>query len=151
MNPSFLDYPLYRVPDAPLPQDRTKGKGQKGIVLLYECKLAEEEVLSPFVDKILQAAKVDREQDALSIRITPGERISLHQLPDCQAMQYCLIFGVKPAQLGLNLQLPAYQPILFSDITFLRADALKSIWEERQEGGKKMSGQLWRALQQLFL
>lgn len=151
MNPSFLDFPLYRLPDAPLPENRINGEGQRRIGIFYEGTADDEEALSPFLDKILQAVKVDRSQHAISIRLTPGEPISLQQLPDWKALEYGLIFGIPPQQLGLNAHLPAYVPTTVSGFTFLWSDPLKSIWEERQQGGKKMSGQLWRALQQLFL
>jgi hypothetical protein len=151
LNPSFFDFPLYRLPDFDLPPNRIEGNGQRGIGLFYEAAAAEEEVLSSFLDNILKAAKINRLEDAVSIRITPDEPISLQQLPSWQALEYCLIFGIPPKRLGLGVQLQAYQPSAVSGLTFLWSDPLKSIWEERQQGGKKMSGQLWRALQQLFL
>ena len=151
MNPTFLNFPLYRLPDAPLPENRIVGEGQQRIGVFYECTATEEEALSAFLDKILQAVKVDRLQHATSIRLTPGEPISLHQLPNWKALKYGLIFGISPKRLGLNTQLLAYTPTTVSGLTLLWSDPLKSIWEERQQGGKKMSGQLWRALQQLFL
>lgn len=151
MNPSFIDFTLYRLPDDPFPRERMLGEGQRHIWLLYEAKPEEAEELSAFLGKILQAAKIDRLRDAISIVITPGESISLHQLPAWEEASHLFLFGLKPADLGLNIQLQAYQPTPFAGTTLLWSDALQAIQEERQKGGKQMSGQLWRALQQLFL
>jgi hypothetical protein len=151
LNPSFLDFTLYRLPDGSIAQDRITGEGRRHIWLLYEANPEEAEELSAFLGKILQAAKIDRLRDAKSIRITPGERISLQQIPAWEEASHLLLFGTKPIDLGLNLQLQAYHPTPFLGTTLLWSDALKTIQEERQKGGKQLSGQLWRALQQLFL
>ncbi len=94
---------------------------------------------------------MDRKQEAYTIELTAGEAISLPRQPWLKSSSYVLIFGVQTHQLGLGFQLPAYQPIVFQGKTYLWSDALAAIAEERRQGGKKMSGQLWQALKTLFI
>ncbi len=119
--------------------------------MLFESDPADAEALSGFLDKVLQAVKIDRMADAKTVVITPKQSISLTRLECFAQCRYLIFFGATPRQLGLNLQLTDYQPTEFTGRQLLRADALSAIMQERQDGGKAMSGKLWKALQSLFL
>jgi len=41
-------------------------------------------------------------------------------------------------------------PVQFGSTTFVLADSIADIFEERQAGGKEKSGQLWRTLKACF-
>jgi len=152
LNPSFLDFTLYPVPDEDWPAERVQGDGKNDILLLYQIEKEDDAAeLAAFLDRILSAVKMDRKQEAYTIELTAGEAISLPRQPWLKSSSYVLIFGVQTHQLGLGFQLPAYQPIVFQGKTYLWSDALAAIAEERRQGGKKMSGQLWQALKTLFI
>ncbi|MEQ1744990.1 MAG: hypothetical protein ABMA02_06175 [Saprospiraceae bacterium] len=99
-----------------------------------------------FLKKILLAAGLELERDTLFAQIGPmeGGRI----LPAIQERQAekILIFGTGPEQLGLNVQIPLYQPTVFYGATFLFSEKLSVI-----EPDKAKKTNLWQALRQLFL
>ncbi len=99
-----------------------------------------------FLEKVLTAAGLNLEQDIALAAITPGSAVSLFPFPEHKRPQVILVFGVEPQDLGLHLEQAMYVPTDFYGTVFLFAHKLSEL---QPDTGKK--GQLWRALQQIFL
>lgn len=99
-----------------------------------------------FLTKVLLAANLNLDQDALLAEIPANEPRSL--APDLKERQpkQVLVFGLSPIQLGLSFEVQAYQPQAFYGSTWLFADSLSAL-----ESDKTQKTQLWSALKQMFL
>jgi hypothetical protein len=99
-----------------------------------------------FLTKVLSAVQLDLERDALLATATPGTALRL--MPDLRKNQteYVLVFGIPPAQLGLNIETSLYRTVFFYGIHWLFADKLSALEPDRAK-----KGLLWTALKQLFL
>ncbi len=99
-----------------------------------------------FLAKVLLAANLNLNQDALLAEIPVNQPRSL--TPDLKERQpkQVLVFGLAPAQLGLSFEVQAYQPLTFYGCTWLFADRLSAL-----EPDKTKKTQLWSALKQMFL
>lgn len=99
-----------------------------------------------FLTKVLAAANLNLAQDTLLASIPADEPHAL--APDLKERQpkQILVFGIHPAQLGLRLEFPTYQPFNFYGCTWLFADKLSVL-----EPDKNKKSQLWTALKQIFL
>jgi hypothetical protein len=99
-----------------------------------------------FLVKVLAAAHLNLAQDTLLAEIPATEpRMLAKELQERQPKQV-LVFGLSPAQLGLSIEIQAYQPFKFYGITWLFADPLSTL-----EPDKTKKTQLWTALKQIFL
>ena len=147
---SFYDFDLFVVPERITPSNRITGSGQKGVIILFESEEDNPELIS-FLSKILSAVQLELAKDANLIHLKASEGINFSGLCQQKDVAYLLSFGISPQRLGLQLNYQKYIPFQFKECQFLFADQLPLIFEERQEGGKKMSGALWKALQALFL
>ncbi len=145
----FLDFDIVDVPEKELQKPLFWGKNEKGILIIVE-QSAEQEALNAFVEKILAAVQLDLYRDALLLALTPDDRVSFAALCQTYDIRYCINFGIADRRMGLGFLWKPYQSLLHEGRYFLLADALPMIYEERQQGGKAMSGALWRALQQIF-
>ena len=148
--PFFLDFDLFYAPEYKIAQNRINGQGQKGVIILFETN-EEHTELASFLKKVLSAAKLVLDKDASLIALTTDENLSFSGLCQQTDVRYLLSFGITPERIGLQVNCQKYAPFKFKDVQFLFADPLVAIYEERQQGGKKMSGALWKALQALFL
>ncbi len=100
----------------------------------------------PFLAKILAAAQLDLENDALFVELPTGQPVSLLTDARQKKPEHVLVFGLPAPQLGLNMDIIPYQPFVFQQITFLFADTLSVL-----EGSKEKKGALWTALKSIFL
>lgn len=129
--------------------DNLTGNNQKGLILFFEAAKSEEESLSAFLAKIFQAIQIDLNQDTHFINKKHELDLNLSQFLQKKEVHSVVIFGLSPPALGIRFALPLYTIIEHQNVQYLRVDDLSAIYEERQSGGKKMSGLLWRAIQQL--
>lgn len=99
-----------------------------------------------FLKKILAAVQINLEKDTLFAEIPVGEPLSL--LPACKQKQagHILVFGLAPEQLGVAAEIPLYQPRQFYGLYLLFADSLAELEPDRVK-----KGQLWQAMQHMFL
>jgi hypothetical protein len=126
------------------------GQNQKGLLIL--AKAGENQAaLQDFLQKILAAVKYDLEQDALLIWLNDESRPNVASLLSKNKCKALLAFGVLPPQLGIHFEWPLYYPMSLQNIQYLQVDDLDAIFQERQQGGKKMSGALWKCLQDMLL
>ena len=98
-----------------------------------------------FIQKVLGAANLDLAADAIYMEADDQIPVNCFSgLPDTPA--FVLVFGLSPQQIGLSVQLSAYQPVQIRNTTWLFADATQVL-----EPNKDKKGQLWAALKALFL
>ena len=99
-----------------------------------------------YLDKILQAAKVQLEQDTFFVGLPLEACVPVAPFLKIKQPETVLVFGLRPNNLCLAFHPPLYQPLDFYGRTWLWSDALGAIENDKD---KKMK--LWTALQLLFL
>jgi hypothetical protein len=110
--------------------------------------LAEPDFAAPnraFLEKVLAAANIDLHKDALLAEMSASEPRNI--APDIREKKpkQVLVFGIKPAQLGVMVSAVPYQTFDFYGCSWLFADPLSAV-----EADKVKKGQLWAALKQMF-
>lgn len=123
--------------------EQCRGNNQKGIFLMYSKEELEQ---VPFLSKILAAVQLDLATDVLVLAAKSAPRFSLSDLKQHQTFDKVIIFGFSPSQLGLQLQLQPYQLYTISNTQYLFTDSLETI-----AASTSLKGQLWKALQLLFV
>jgi hypothetical protein len=95
----------------------------------------------------MSAAKLNLLEDCLILRGSLETKFpSFAQIQNAQVVKKAVFFGINPSDLGLNLVIPPYQPIVFSNCTFLFVDKISII-----EPSKERRAALWACLQRMFL
>ncbi len=149
MNTSFFDYKVF-VPGETVEQhQKLRGKHAKGLLLLIVTHEQQAELLD-FLKKILIAVQFDLEEDTAYLDINATEAVNVASLAAINASKTVICFGFALPQLGFHFEIPNYYPFKHLDTTYLFVDDLLTIFEERQAGGKKLSGALWKCLQEMF-
>ncbi len=128
---------------------RLAGQNKKAVLIIFRAGEMSDQLL-PFLGKVLGALQLDLEEDTHHIDITTHAPISFSLLSSRHAYKKAIIFGVQPEELGLRINARPYLPFRLGGTHFLFADELKDIYQERQEGKKKMAASLWKALQSIF-
>lgn len=135
---------LFRIPDKSVLEKASGGFARRIFVLALQ------EPDYPggidFLSKILTAARLNLEKDTLFAVIEPTEAPALLPAITQKQAQTILVFGLPLSQLGIQAEIPLYQPQIFYGTTFLCADKLSIL-----EPDKNRKGKLWQALQHLFL
>ena len=99
-----------------------------------------------FLSKVLSAAQLNLEKDTLFAEIPASLPVHFSTDLKNKTPEQVLVFGLAPAQLGLNIAAPLYSPVSFYGVTWLFADAPGVL-----EPDKNRKGLLWAALKQMFL
>ena len=149
MKNTFFDFKIFKVPENDFSGTALSSKNQKGMLLFFSGEENEQEELLVFLSKILQAIQIDLKQDTCFINSLLKPSFNLSYVLQKKEANIVVIFGLKPQNLGIQFALPPYHIIEHQNIQYLWVDDLKAIHLERQNGGKKMSGMLWRSIQQL--
>ncbi len=147
---SFLDFDLYQVPEADELASRCFGGGAKNVLIILATPPELREETEAFVAKVFAAAAIDIHKDALLLYVKPDESFNLAQLSRQKDIRYVLAFGVPTLQMSVPAVVPPYQPVELENLTLLLAHDITAIAEERQRGGKQLSGALWNGLKLLF-
>jgi hypothetical protein len=103
-------------------------------------------VHTAYLEKILQAAKVQLGQDAFFAGLPADRFVPIAPFLKTKQPETVLVFGLRPNNLCLAFHPPLYQPLDFYGLTWLWSDALGVLENDKD---KKMK--LWTALQLLFL
>lgn len=146
----FFDFPVVHVPDPVQWRPRLSGQNAQQVLIVFQ-HTGEAVALTTFLEKVLAAAKLDIQKDTFILTIAPEEAPSFIQLKQQIDFQYFITFGIEPLRMGLAVAAPLYRPFVLDNVQLLFADDLQKIQAEREQGGKQMSGELWRALKTLFL
>ena len=141
----FSPKELIFVAPSRLPNEIAKGGFAKGIWVLATAESGQPGH-TDFLKKVLAAAQLDLERDTLFAEIPPEEPIDMAACLRIKPAEKVLVFGIPPAQLGLHIDAPAFQPFAFYGVTWLFADALSVL-----EPDKTKKGLLWTALKSMFL
>lgn len=150
MKNTALAIPLISVPDPAMLPGRCRGDNARQVFVVYQAADQEDPERCAFLEKVLAAVQLDMYRDATLLRLDPGESFSWGLLRGrCPATTF-ISFGVEPARMGLRFALSPYQPVRQAATTYLLADDIGVIHEERQKGGKERAGLLWRTLKILF-
>lgn len=149
MNTSFLDYKVFVPGESTEQAQQLKGAHAKGLFLLFAHHEQETELLD-FLKKILSAVQFDLDLDTAYLGCNASEPINVASLAGINASKTVICFGFSLPQLGFHFEIPKYYPFQHQGVTYLFVDELWAIYEERQAGGKKLSGALWKCLQELF-
>lgn len=149
MNTSFLDYKVFVPGESAEQQQKLKGKHAKGLMLLFVSHEQQLELLD-FLKKILIAVHFDLEEDTAYLDFNAKAAINVASLAAINTSKTVICFGFTLPQLGFHFEIPQYYPFKHQNTTYLFVDDLLAIYEERQAGGKKLSGALWKCLQEMF-
>jgi hypothetical protein len=145
----FKDTDIFSLPEAQKQELELLGNNQKAILVVL--RVTEwNQAMHTFLGKILGAVQVNVDEDTHCLNITNHASISFSQLHQKHPYQRVICFGLKPKELGLNIEETMYRPFTLSDVQWLFAHNLQTIYEERQEGKKQMAGALWKALKEMF-
>lgn len=135
---------LFLSPELPAPPVATGGFARR----VYILALAEP--LFPanreFLSKVLSAVQLNLDKDTLFAEFSESMQFSFVQELKIKQPEHVLVFGARPAQLGIQAATSLYQPLVFYGVNWLFADALSVL-----EPDKNKKGQLWSALKQVFL
>ncbi len=149
MNTSFFDYKVFVPGESAEQQQKLLGKHAKGLLLLFVTHEQQAELLD-FLKKILSAVQFDLEEDTAYLDINATAAVNVASLAGINASKMVICFGFALPQLGFHFEIPNYYPFKHQGVTYLFVDDLLAIYEERQAGGKKLSGALWKCLQEMF-
>ena len=126
------------------------GENQKSVVFLFRSTPESYSELVEFLGKITKAVGLDLLKDTCFMGLPEGINLHYNQIKKEFEFKKIIVFGTTPQQLGLLFNCIPYQIINHRSQSFLFADPLSAIFEERQSGGKQMSGKLWKALKEMF-
>lgn len=149
MNTSFFDYKVFVPGDTATQAQKLRGAHAKGLFLLFAQHEQEAELLD-FLKKILSAVQFDLDLDTAYLVGNASEPINVASLAAINSSKTVICFGFSLPQLGFHFEIPQYYPFKHQGVTYLFVDELWAIYEERQAGGKKLSGALWKCLQEIF-
>lgn len=143
-NKDFFDFKVYPNPNLNKEHPLTF-TGENSKKTLIVCKTINEE-LQAFLAKILAAVKYNIETD---IALYNGSNLALApsfvQFRKTLEFEKFLCFGYSPQQIGLHLQLSAYQKTAWQDCQLLFSQDLSDVMNNVQ-----LKKNLWAALQQMF-
>jgi hypothetical protein len=142
---SFLDYQIFQTPELDEFSAQLEGANARQVLVgFFDEQSTEQE---DYLKKIMSAAKLNLLEDCLILRGSLETKFpSFAQIQNAQVVKKAVFFGINPSDLGLNLVIPPYQPIVFSNCTFLFVDKISII-----EPSKERRAALWACLQRMFL
>ena len=149
MNTTFFNFELFQIADKLEYAKIAYGNPKAAYLILLQSGEHWDEQIKPFLEKVLKAIQIQLDQDTVFINLSPDQQLNISSVKRHFAPKKILIFGIPPKTLGIQFPMPAYQVIEHQNCQFLWADNIEVIYEERQNGGKAMSAQLWKSLQQL--
>ncbi|MDZ7881067.1 MAG: hypothetical protein U5L45_25600 [Saprospiraceae bacterium] len=145
MKNSFLDYQIFPTPELNEFSAQLTGTNIRQVLVgFFDEQSVERE---DYLKKIMSAAKFNLPEDCLILRGSHETKFpSFIDLKRTHNVDKAVLFGIKPSDLGLNLEIPLYQPIVFNKCVFLFVDKISVI-----EPSKERRAALWVCLQKIFL
>lgn len=145
MKTTFLDYQIFPTPELSKFSAQLEGENERQVLVgFFDEQSVERE---DYLKKIIGAAKLNLLEDCLILRGSLETKFpSFVQMQNAHSIQKAVLFGIKPSDIGLNLEIPPYQPIVFNNCTFLFVDKISII-----EPSKERRAALWACLQRMFL
>ena len=144
MKNSYLDYKVFAVSDVGEINEMITGENQKRILIVVLTENNPE--MNAFLEKILSAIKIQLQTDCLILRGDNATDFpSFSNILRTFPIEKTIVFGFKPADLGLSFETPQYFITEIKEFKFLFVDALSVIFNTIDR--KKA---LWDCLQILF-
>ncbi len=134
---------LYELKDSPLKLQKDTIEGKKIAVVVDYAEEGFPEASKDLLEKILKAVKVDMSEVVMVY--AKNQDCSFRFLRDQFHNDKLIVFGLKPAAIGLNIRLGLYQLIDFRGCQILLADDLTRVAQD-----VKRKTYLWRNLQKMF-
>lgn len=135
---------VYQIPEKSLADISAGGFAKR--VLIVACAEPAHPGTLDFLKKVLLAAGLDLDRDTSFAEVPETEEMSFLPMFKLKQPASVLVFGLSPKQLGLNAQIPLYQPTPFYGATFLFSEKRSVL-----EPDKTRKTNLWQALKQVYL
>jgi hypothetical protein len=142
---SFLNYKIFPILELSEFSAQLEGANARQVLIgFFDEQSSERE---DYLKKIMSAAKLNLLEDCLILRGSLETKFpNFVSMQDAHVIQKAVLFGIKPTDIGLNLDMPLYQPVVFNNCTFLFVDKISVI-----EPSKERRAALWACLQRIFL
>ncbi|MFM2269212.1 MAG: hypothetical protein RL757_2653 [Bacteroidota bacterium] len=142
----FLDFKIFLTNENELQKNSLQSDAPKRCLVLFDDENGN--ASTDFLKKILSAAKLNPDADCQIVGIPTDLEgvLSLSNRLAANDVRQILVFGIAPAQLGLRIAPPQYQPFFFNNCQWLFVEKCTTI-EQNIEIKKK----LWANLQAIFL
>ena len=88
---------------------------------------------------------INLQKDTFELYVPPGYQVNFSSLDHEKGFRIALFFGLRPNEVGLNLNVQKYQPISFLDKTYLFSDSLEVI-----QSNTALKRPLWEGLKAIF-
>lgn len=140
---------LIAFPDA---NQHLEGRANQGVMVIMAGEAKEIEPDKAYLTNILKAAQLTPiEEKVAFLAVSPHQSIPLVQLMQAAQCHTALIFGLPPAQAGLQAALQPYVATRLAGYTFLWSHSPATISADRARNDNTKAGALWQALKTLFL
>jgi len=96
--------------------------------------------------KIMQACRIS--MDDIALLNIAGADCSIEEIREQFQPAKMVLLGVKPSDIRLPILFPAYKPQSYAGCTYVYSDSLDQM--DQSESGKKIRGNLWSALKEVF-
>lgn len=151
MNNSFFDFELFATPDRQSSIQKIEGEGRARILAFYTFEddgSKDREYLAAILKP--KPLEFDLQNDIFFLALQKNEPISAAAIIQKCDPRHILLFGCRPEDLGIRIQLTDYHPIKFQGTGFLKADTLHRIRTDRENNDNRRAGALWGALKELL-
>ncbi|MCB0636697.1 MAG: hypothetical protein KDC54_08770 [Lewinella sp.] len=143
----YLDYELFSLPEKKDWSVKIKGRGLSGLLVVVAAEEADREGSLDFLESILQAVELTPLSERVHLlQLNPEDQLPVIPLCREKGVDKVLLFGLPPAQAGLQARWPAYTFARLSGVRLLWAHPLEQIKAERQAGDSRKAAALWKAL-----
>ena len=96
--------------------------------------------------KIMQACRLS--MDDIALLNIAGNEFGIEEIREQFQPEKMVLLGVKPADIRLPIQFPAYKPQSYAGCTYVYSDSLDEM--DQSDAGRKIKGNLWSALKEMF-
>ncbi|MEO1516315.1 MAG: hypothetical protein AAFV95_14930 [Bacteroidota bacterium] len=135
--------PIFSVSETEKLSDACQGGNQKQLLIITTD--ATEKQHLDLLAAILKAVQHEIETDACLLQHPSDQPLNLTGLYQNRTIERVLVFGHSAANLGLSVQYAPYRSFLLVDKTYLFADPLAKLSED-----KSLKAALWTALKKMF-
>ncbi|MFK8103908.1 MAG: hypothetical protein AB8G15_15350 [Saprospiraceae bacterium] len=140
----FFTDPIFVTPQPESFLEDAVGNNKKKVLVICQDPKQQTELLD-FLKKILAAIHLDIDHDISLLKAKKGNLYSFVGARRNITFDKMLVFGLRAADLGLNIKDQPYKIINIENCKLLFSDELATITRD-----KKLKGALWSSLQLLF-
>lgn len=141
LNSGIFDFPVFPIWENAL----AEGNGLNNKKILVCLSDQKGPAVQEFLQKVIASVGVDLHNDAFELYLPTGYQINFSTLDHEKGFNTALFFGLRPTDVGLNLNAQKYQPLSYLDKTYLFSDALEVI-----QNKPELKRPLWEGLKAVF-